>query len=359
MTSFIDLGRQALERLRALLFLVLLLASACSPERLLETPVPSASPVRAGLALSAPDARPGDTIAVQVRAMRADGVALEMVQGNLRFDPGALRFVGQPLVGDALVVVGDTGADRGTLRVLSLRVAGLAPATADLRFVVTRPGYADRLTYRMDLAATSETERYTVAVPLAPVLWPAPDGPAPHRLSVLDWAVHFGLDTADAGPRAQSAGDAAIFGDLTLNGTINGLDVLAIANVAVGNRPLLTDPTKDYAIAGDVAPANLPGLGEPSDLVPPGQEVDGSHVLNGLDVLVIANESVGNNRDIAGDPIPGRTPRECDRGARCHLDDRCRHPDRGRCGHPRRAGGGAGGESQLARHPPRADRLHL
>ncbi len=296
-------------KLRALLYLLLLLAAACTPERVLETPAPAASRVRAGLALSAFNARPGDTIAVQVRALRTDGVPLEMVQGDLHFDPGALRFVGQPLAGEALVVVGDTGADRGTLRVLSLRVAGLPPATADLRFVVSRPGYADRLAYRMAVAATTEDERYTVAAPLAPVVLPAPDGPTPRRLSVLDWAGHFGLDTAEARPRPQSAGDAAIFGDLTLGGTINGLDVLAIANVAVGNRPLLTDPTKDYAIAGDVSPANLPGLGEAGDPVPPGQEADGSHMLNGLDALAIANEAVGNDRDVAGEPIPGHTPR--------------------------------------------------
>lgn len=308
MTSFIEYCRAVHGKLRALIYLLLLLAAACSPERVLEAPLPAPA-TRVGLALSLVSARPGDTIAVLVRASRADGAALRMVQGVLRFDPAALRFVGQPLTGETMVVVGDTGAERGTLRVLSLRVGGLAPVTADLRFLVSRGGYASSLGYRMELAAGSETDASLTASLLPTVELPAPAGPPPRRLSVIDWAKHFGLDTAESRVHQQSAGDAALFGDLTQNGSINGLDVLAIANVAVGNRPLLTDPTKDYAIAGDVSPANLPGLGEASDPVPPGQELDGSHILNGLDALAIANESVGNDRDVAGEPIPGHTPR--------------------------------------------------
>ena len=71
----------------------------------------------------------------------------------------------------------------------------------------------------------------------------------------------------------------------------------------------LTDATKDYVIAGNVFPTNLPGLGEPNDPIPPGQESDGSFIINGGDVLTIANEAVGNDRPVAGEPIPGRTPR--------------------------------------------------
>ncbi|MEZ4455740.1 MAG: hypothetical protein R2882_04185 [Gemmatimonadales bacterium] len=36
----------------------------------------------------------------------------------------------------------------------------------------------------------------------------------------------------------------------------------------------------DLAVAGDVVPANSPGLGEPNDPIPPGLEFDGRRNLN-------------------------------------------------------------------------------
>jgi hypothetical protein len=231
------------------------------------------------LALSSVAGSPGDTIAVQLVALREGGGVLALVQGTLRFDPATLRYLGQALADDALVLIGDTGVSHGTLRVLSLRLGGLARTAADLRFQVLRAGYTGGLGYRFEVAAGTDRTVFERAEGSPAELVQADTHLPPQRMSLADWAARLGLDTAER-PRPTSAGDGTVFGDVTLSGTVNGLDQLGVAALSVGLRPLLTDQTKDYAIAGDVAPANLPGLGEAGDPLPPGREADGSHVIN-------------------------------------------------------------------------------
>ena len=291
-----------------LLAALTLLLIGCSPEASSDNPIQPPLAVAAGLALSDTAAAPGDTIAVMVLGSRSDSGALAMVQGTLRFDPGALRYLGQPLAGNAIVLVGDTGIDHGTLRSISVRMAGLEGPIADLRFEVRHRSYTKSLQWGLELAGTSDIQLTSKAAPLPIRILPAPPGPPPRRLTAIDWAVYFGWDTLELSVKPLSAGDGTVYGDITLNGHIDGLDVLAVANMSVGNRQLLTDATKDYVIAGNVFPANLPGLGESIDPVPPGQESDGSFIINGGDVLTIANENVGNNRPIAGELIPGKQP---------------------------------------------------
>src|SRR5262249_22498947 len=127
------------------------------------------------------------------------------------------------------------------------------------------------------------------------------------HLSLEDWVARTGRPPGTARISAMVAGEGRRYGDASLDQTVNVLDALVTANVAVGNAPLLTAANRDFAVAANVFPANLPGLGEPNDSVPPGREADGSFVINILDVSVITNESVGNNPPVAGELIPGRT----------------------------------------------------
>lgn len=104
-------------------------------------------------------------------------------------------------------------------------------------------------------------------------------------------------------------GDGSTFGDVILDGGIDVFDVLGIENVSASIFPLLTRVADDYAIAGDVFPYNLPGLGEDTDAVPPGLEADGSHEVDVFDALAVANYVAGIPVPVVGQPIPGRTPR--------------------------------------------------
>lgn len=267
---------------------------------------PALAPLRTGVILSRAAAAPGDTVAVQLRVERSDGGRLAGVQGSLSFDPRALRYLGQPLAGDAFVLVNAGQADAGRLRAASLRLGGLSPATADLRFKVLARDWSRALRYHLEEAATPEGIRLVRSseLPLIEAA-PAADGPV-GVLSLEDWWRYFGLVERAA---IRQPGQGTVYGDVTLNGIIDVLDASAIANLAVGNRSLLTEANRDYVVAGDVAPANLPGLGEVGDPVPPGLNPDGSYTITVLDAVEVQNEAVGNDRTIPGEAIPGRTAR--------------------------------------------------
>jgi hypothetical protein len=281
---------------------------ACSEPGLSPPPPVAPTAARVGLEVDSRLHAPGERLRVTVVAEAPEG-GWAGVQGWVRFDPRALRYVGQPLTGDALILVNPSRAEQGELRLASLRVAGLARATADLRFDVLQPGYDHSLEYTLEEAATQTlaATRRGANLPLGIDTVAPLDRQAPiRRLTLEDWLDYFGLrETA----RPASAGDGRIFGDVTLNGTVDIIDAFFVVNVAVGNRPLLTDSLRDNAIAADVTPANLPGLGEATDPIPPGQEADGSFNITVLDAAAIANEAVGNDRPVAGEPIPGRQAR--------------------------------------------------
>ncbi|MBK8005417.1 MAG: hypothetical protein IPK12_16215 [Gemmatimonadetes bacterium] len=286
--------------------LLLLLATGCARDQGPLGAGPVVPALQAGLAVSHLDAAPAETLAVQPVVHARDGTILAGVQGRVYFDPRALRYLGQPLTGEVFVLVNDGRAADGELRVASLRPGGLPEATADLRFLVLEAGAARSLRYVFEEAATSVGQALHQAgdLPLKERAAPPVDDIAPRRLE--DWVVHFRLVER---LRPRVAGDGIVYGDPTLNGVVDILDAAFTANVAVGNRPLLTEAMRDYAIAADVSPANLPGLGEASDPIPPGQNTDGSHTITILDAAEIANEAVGIDRPIPGQPIPGRTPR--------------------------------------------------
>jgi hypothetical protein len=82
---------------------------------------------------------------------------------------------------------------------------------------------------------------------------------------------------------------------------INGLDVSYVANLSVGNFDITGSdfPTRDPIIVSNVAPA--PTATQP--IV--GLNASGSRTVDGLDVLAVANEVVGSPRPVVCDPVPG------------------------------------------------------
>ncbi len=282
------------------------LVLGCAREDLPSAPAPPRPPLGSGVLVSDTTAGVGDTVAVQIVVARADGAPLAGVQGALHFSATALDYLGQPLAGDAFVLVNADRAHSGVVRVASLRLAGLDSTTADLRFEVRERDWLRRLRYRLEEAATPDG-LVLVRTAERPIAQAPPRLAGPVAvLSLEDWWRHFGLVERAA---LRLPGQGTLFGDVTLNGFIDVLDASAVANLAVGNRALLTEANRDYVIAGDVAPANSPGLGEPGDPAPPGQNSDGTFGITVLDAVEIQHEAVGNDRLIPGEGVPGRTLR--------------------------------------------------
>ncbi len=306
MTSFTECSPGL--RLAAAILLATGVLAGCASNDLPSSPRPlPTSQLATGLAASSLAATLGDTVSLRVIAESAGADVLAGLQGRLRFDPRRLRYVGQPLAGAVLVLVNSDAAEQGELRVVSLRLEGLPRETADLRFVVLSPSWEAGLRYQLEEAATPDVRAIhasrnlplteSATAPLAGIIG---------RHSLRDWWQYFGWQER---VRPNVPGAGTVFGDASLNGLIDVIDASTVANLAVGNRQLLTEANRDYVIAGDVAPANLPGLGEATDLLPPGLNPDGSYTITVLDAVAIANEAVGNDQAVPGQPVPGRQPR--------------------------------------------------
>ena len=296
------LGEKAVWIALALMALTL----ACRPDEGSLSPQPSPH-LDIRLGVTPLSGATGRRVAVRILAEASNAAPLRGLQGVLRFDPAKLRYVGQPLEGTTAVLVNADDSLSGTLPVVSLSLTLLEPATAELTFDILRADYLEGLSYRVVEAVTADLQVIAdVRVATAPVEMPGtPSRMPPRYLSVQDWAGHLGVAGGPAGPK-RLPGQGTIYGDATLDLAINVLDALHTANLAVGNRQLLTDPSKDYVIAANVSPFNLPGLGEAGDANPPGRNTDGTYTITVLDAVAVANEAVGNDQAVAGEVVPGR-----------------------------------------------------
>ncbi len=253
-------------------------------------------------------ARPGERVVIRTGAVLPGTRSLAAFSGTLRFDASRLRYVGQPLEGQTLVLV-NPAEPAGQLRVLAYNPLGLPTAPVELVFDVLGSDYLRQLEFQFSLGGTSDLSWFHSASPalrIDPLSTPA-STVLPRALSSADWATQ--LQWTPVKPQAipaRSPGQGVVYGDVTLNGTVDLFDILFVANLTVGLQPLLTDLGKDYVIAGDVAPFNLPGLGEPTDPVPPGLDPDGTHTIDLFDLLPIGNEVAGVDQPVVGELIPGR-----------------------------------------------------
>jgi hypothetical protein len=84
---------------------------------------------------------------------------------------------------------------------------------------------------------------------------------------------------------------------------------MAVSNTFFAECMLNTDVVRRDCIAANVAPANAPGLGEPTDPCPPGLEVCGGfeRIIDARDVLIVRREAVGIDEAVAGELIPRPT----------------------------------------------------
>src|SRR5262249_5922462 len=149
--------------------------------------------------------------------------------GTLEFDPADLRYAGQPLT-SPMVLVNDQREADGQLRVLSLSLPALDRVTADLRFVVRRSGYAARLRYRMAEAVTPDLKvvsQRSEDRPLVAGLGAVDSATPVGRPGLAEWQKILGIVEP---PRRMVAGGGRVFGDVTLNGVVDALDALFIAN---------------------------------------------------------------------------------------------------------------------------------
>lgn len=249
----------------------------------------------------------GDTVAALVMARYEPGSAPIVADGRVQWNSQELELLGQAET-NHIVLLNPSGAPDGDIGWIAVSGKGLPERWMELRFRRRQDGSASSLRLEVHSMVDADLRVRTMAAPIRPVARPeTPGSESVSLLSVGDWARRFG-ETVPASLREFAiAGDARIYGDVNLNQLVNSTDVAGIANVAVGNISLLTAENRDYAIAANVAPFNLPGLGEATDPLPPGRGGDGSYVVNSTDVAVIANEAVGNDQPVAGEVIPGRT----------------------------------------------------
>ncbi len=304
-----------LERRMVLTLVVAILAcGGCSSDERLQGPgrSPDPPPALARPVVSRLSAPAGSRIAIAIEAVPQGGAVLSGLQGELRFDPAALRYAGQEGYDSLvfpLVIVNDAGAGAGTLRVLSLDPAGLSPRTAILAFDVLRADYAGTLRYTTDMAVTTALavlpdggtstdvgEDAALRIPAAPIRL----GPADWTRLEATWGL--GARLIDSIPTGRR------FGDVTGNGAVDVVDASRVGNWAVGNpSPAGTPipaPGELAELVGNVAPFNSPGLGETADTKGPGWDANCVRLWDVLDASNISNEAVGTDRPVVGELVP-------------------------------------------------------
>jgi hypothetical protein len=230
------------------------------------------------------------------------------IQGTIRFDPTGLRYLGQPEPSRPFTIVNHAEAARGVLRLATLDLGGIDGSAGVLVFRVHDPAAIHSIRYQFGEGALLDLQRVgtaTVGSQLQVADWALSLPATPRLLSLEDWAAWVGSPLSHHAPMAVP-GAGLIYGDAHLDGVLRVVDAFAAANQAVGNFPLIIDPTKDYVVAANVVPFNLPGLGEAGDPAPPGVEVSGLRVVSIGDAAAIGNEAVGNDQPVVGELIPGR-----------------------------------------------------
>ncbi len=290
----------------------LMLVMACDDTRTPMTPPTPASALTIGLDVSSLTAAPGAHVAIAVRAAGQLAEPLQGLQGYVRFDPARLTYLGQE-AGTSLVLVNAHQATAGAVRLISVEPRGLAARTAVLIFSVKGGDYTRGLRYEFERAAS---RRFDFDRAAGGALAEATDLVAGDAVTLTaeDWCRVLlpGQYAARHGAIFPTPGQYRAnlqYGDATLDGTINVLDVVYLSNISVGNVALIDATNRDAVIAGNVRPINGGTGGTPRPGVEPGTATpDGQ--INVTDVVAISNESVGFLVAVVGDVIPGRGPNQ-------------------------------------------------
>lgn len=295
------------------------LLAACDRSDTLTSPAAApAKSAKIALELSDLSASAGSRIAVSLA--NESITDLGGLQGTLRYNTTQLRYVGQirDNASDEVVLVNAKGTSRGELTVAVVDPTGIERSQS-LIFEVLSPAYAGGIEF-----VPTEAVRNGAPVQLVQATM-ANDVQVNRALVASGTATQFTVQDWVAARDAQHAADPGEiraglkFGDANLDGSLTLADGLYIINVGVGANEMIigTDgrdasgnytaaADRDAVVAGNVFPANGTDLGEPTDVLPPGVESNGTRVLSLADGLAIINESVGNNQPVVGEFIPGR-----------------------------------------------------
>jgi hypothetical protein len=308
--------------LRAPLLATLVVAAACGKDAAdspvgVDSPANSPTPaaVNTGVELSSATAARGAQVAVGVILEAELPQPAITLQGFLRYDTSRLRYVGQVMDEKGALFINDTKA--GELRLLAVNTNGLGRKAAALVFEVTGTGYDRGLRFDLEEISDRSGEAWTRGSTLA---LRTGDGAVPAARGTLDmaaWNAEFakrGLPVEN-GPTGllNTVKASTRFGDVNLSGTITAGDLSYIGNVSVG-LVTLNDAAlnRDGILAGNVAPANAPGLGEPGDTCRPGAVCTpagtgvetAAGTITGADVGQIALEIVVPATAVVGELIP-------------------------------------------------------
>ncbi len=247
-------------------------------------------------------------------ALGSPDTELAGVQGVLSWDPASLRLLGQLPQEGTLVLSREEG--RRSLVLLAVHPQSLERRFAFFVFESLRDSGTGGLHFRPQVAADRSGHPLPVGEAREVTLATELPAPSQHRsMTDADWIAFLGGAGASgsAGPR-RAPGTSEVFGDITRDGAVNVLDVLQLANTAVGVYQCFVGsggPNGKDCLAGNVRPSNLPGLGEPGDECPPGIQVCGApaaqRTIDVLDVLAVRQEAVGLDQAVVGEPIP-RSP---------------------------------------------------
>lgn len=202
--------------------------------------------VRIGVEASDLSAPVGSIVQVAITVDAEDSVEVAALQGAIDYDPARLKYVGQIPLDQTLTVVNGAAAESGEVQVLSFRMDGLGRSAVGIGFEVLAKGYAEGLSYQSSLVASRSAgslEAEVVAgVELAsrgaPVGRPFLEA-TPEELASI---AGFRLASELGGPAAVQAQTVRI-GDCTQDGAVDALDLVAIARIAVGLDPDITDPS--------------------------------------------------------------------------------------------------------------------
>jgi hypothetical protein len=274
--------------------------AACGRESTVPSDAAGTAPSSIEALIVPAGARPGDTLTVRLFA-KGDRAPMAL-QGSIHFDERTLRYLGQPATAHLVMV--ESEPERGRLRWLALKPGGLPERAAMLAFEVLEPLTALPSVVLEEAIEQEARPAARVEMTSRAADQAEPSGPLA-RYTADDWIGMLGFVSEPARFK-HVAGDGFMYGDANLNGQVTGADYVVISNVAVGNLPLLTLASRDFAIAANVTPANLPGLGEAGDPNPPGRNADGSFTITASDASVVANAAIGLPTSVVGHVIPGR-----------------------------------------------------
>lgn len=270
------------------------------------------------LEASVADAKVGQTILVELGVEADDGrrsgdPLVGGLQGRLTWDPTRFEFVGQLPVEETVALLGPE-VEEGALPLLTVEPEGRLGAFAAIGFRALTDGATTGFGFEIEHLVAPDGSPLQAEGPLGVSVAPPAASlvlDAVRPMGVGEWLDVLAPGRLDdvSGRPMRIPGEGTIFGDVNLDLAIDVLDVLFLANASVGNEEIIigtNSPSIDAVLAANVRPANLPGLGGLGDACAPGLDSCGSaaRTLNVIDVLAVARESVGLDEDVVGEAIP-------------------------------------------------------